>query len=45
MIRKLIKLVFILIVLAAIGLAGYAYLGNLSPQTTENTVTVTLDAN
>ncbi len=44
MIRVLVKLLFFLGILAVIGLAGYAYLGDLSPETTDNNLTVTLDA-
>ncbi len=44
MIGKLFKLVFLLAVLGLAGLAAYAWLGDLSPQMRENTLTVTLDA-
>ncbi len=44
MIRKLLKLVFFLAVLGAVGLAAYAWFGDLSPVPVENTLTVTLDA-
>lgn len=41
---RLFKLVVILAVLAFAGLAGYAYLGNLTPDTQEIRQPVTLDA-
>lgn len=44
MLKGLIKLVFVLAVLGFIGLAGYAYFGDLSPRTGEHSLTVTLDA-
>ena len=43
MIRRLVKLLFFLGVVGFIGVAGYAYLGDLSPEQAENVVTVTLD--
>ena len=45
MIRKLLKLVFLLAVIGAIGLAAYAWFGDLAPVPVENSLTVTLDAN
>ena len=44
MIGRLLKLVLALVVLGAIGLAGYAYLGDLAPAPSEESLTVTLDA-
>lgn len=41
---RLLKLVMILAVLAFAGLAGYAYLGDLSPAQKEIRQPVTLDA-
>lgn len=41
---RLFKLVVILFVLAFAGLAGYAYLGDLAPDTQEIRQPVTLDA-
>ena len=40
---RLIKLVFLLVILGFIGLVGFAYLGDLSPQQVEVTQPVTLD--
>lgn len=45
MIRKFLKLVLFLAVLGFIGLAAYAWLGDLAPTPAENSLTVTLDAN
>lgn len=45
MIRRLVKTVLFLGVLGAIGLAGYAYFADLSPETHKTSLTVTLDAN
>lgn len=42
--RSILKFLFLLVVLAAVGIAGYAYLGDLSPSPTAQSVTVTLDA-
>lgn len=42
MLGKLAKLVVVLVVFGAIGIAGYALLGDLSPAPSENTQTVTL---
>ncbi len=49
MIRKLIKLLFFLAILAFIGLVGYAYVGpffgaNFAPEQVETSVPVTLIA-
>lgn len=44
MLWRLIKLVLILAVLGFIGLSGYAYLGDLSPEQRAVTQPVTLDA-
>jgi len=44
MIGQLIKLVFGLAVLAAIGLSVYAYVGELAPDPRDETLTVILDA-
>ncbi|MEF3047651.1 hypothetical protein [Pseudotabrizicola sp. L79] len=41
---RLFKLVFVLVVLGGIGLTGYAYLADLSPQQEQITVPVTLNA-
>lgn len=41
---RLLKALLILLVLGFIGLAGYAYLGDLQPPQTEVTQPVTLDA-
>lgn len=44
MLGRIFKLVFVLMVLAAIGLVGYAYVADLSPQQEKVTVPVTLNA-
>jgi len=44
MIRKLLKLVFFLAVIGFIGLAGYAWFGDLAPSPAQQSLTVTLDA-
>jgi len=41
----ILKLIFILLVLAAIGVVGYAYIGDLSPDQVDVVAPVTLDAN
>ncbi len=41
---KLVKLLVFLIVVALIGVAGFAYLGDLSPERAERSVPVSLDA-
>lgn len=43
MIGRLIKAVFVLAILGFAGLAGYAYLADLSPASSEVTQPVTLD--
>lgn len=40
---RLLKLLFVLAVLGFAALAGYAYLGDLSPEQDDVTVPVTLD--
>ncbi len=45
MIGKLLKLVFFLAVIGVVALAGYAWLGDLGPKQTTNSLTVTLDGN
>lgn len=42
--RRIIKFLFFLAVFGFIGLVGFAYLGNLTPETQEIQVPVTLDA-
>ncbi len=42
---RIIKVVFVLVVIGFIGLTGFAYLGNLDPVTEEVTQPVVLDAN
>lgn len=44
MIGQLIKLVLGLAVLGAIGLAVFAYVGDLAPEPRQESLTVTLDA-
>lgn len=44
MLFKLIKLVFVMAILAVIGLTGYAYLGDMSARTSPQSTTVTLNA-
>lgn len=44
MVGRLVKFLAVLVVLGAIGLAGYAYLGDLAPAPTQESLTVTLDA-
>ncbi len=44
MIGRLVKFVALIAVLGALALTGYAYLGDLSPDPTEQSLTVTLDA-
>ena len=41
---RLLKFLAVLVVLALIGLLGFAYLGDLSPDRVERAVPVTLDA-
>lgn len=40
---RILKVLFVLAVLGFVALAGYAYLGDLSPEQTGVTVPVTLD--
>lgn len=40
----LLKLITVLVILGAIGLVGFAYLGDLTPEQTEVTAPVTLNA-
>ncbi|MFT4782334.1 MAG: hypothetical protein ACI9IV_000061 [Paracoccaceae bacterium] len=44
MIRQMLKLLFFLLLLGFIGLVGFAYLGELSPQVKTISERVTLDA-
>lgn len=41
---RLLKFLFVVAVLAFLGLVGFAYLGDLDPDRTERAVPVTLDA-
>ena len=41
----ILKLIVILLILAGIGLVGYAYLGDLRPEQSDVVQPVTLDAN
>lgn len=43
MLWRLIKFVAIIVILGAIGIAGYALVGDLTPPPSENTLSVTLD--
>ena len=43
--RHIVKLVVILALLGGIGLVGYAYVGDLSPQRSQVTEPVSLDGN
>lgn len=45
MLGRIIKLVFVLVILGFGALTGYAYLVDLSPEQKQITVPVTLDAN
>lgn len=45
MMKLIVKGIAILVVLAALGLTGFAYLGDLSPNQTEVTKPVVLDVN
>jgi membrane protein required for beta-lactamase induction len=42
--RILLRLIFLLVLGGGIGLVGYAYLGDLSPEQQEMVVPVTVDA-
>ena len=42
--RRLIKFLIFLILFGFVGLIGFAYLGNLTPETNDIQVPVTLDA-
>jgi len=44
MIGRLLKFVVVIAVLGALGLMGYAYLGDLAPEPSRQSLTVTLDA-
>jgi hypothetical protein len=44
MLGRIFKLVFILVLLGAVGLVGYAYVADLSPAQEQVTVPVTLNA-
>jgi hypothetical protein len=44
MLGRIFKLVFILVLLGAVGLVGYAYVADLSPKQEQVTVPVTLNA-
>lgn len=44
MLGRIFKLVFVLVILGAVGLVGYAYLADLSPDQKQVTVPVTLNA-
>ncbi len=44
MLGRVLKLVVVLVVLGLVGLSGYAFLGDLSPETAPQSLTVTLDA-
>lgn len=44
MIGRLLKFLVFVVVVGVIGLSGYAYLGDLAPEPTEHSLTVTLDA-
>ncbi|TCP61320.1 hypothetical protein EV663_10538 [Rhodovulum bhavnagarense] len=42
---RLIKILFFFVLLGFLGLVGYAYLGDLDPNQSERTQTMTLDVN
>lgn len=44
MLGRIIKLVFVLVIFGSLGLVGYAYVADLSPEQTKITVPVTLNA-
>ncbi|MEC7760522.1 MAG: hypothetical protein VX874_01260 [Pseudomonadota bacterium] len=43
MLWRLIKFVATIAILGAIGIAGYAFVGDLTPPASENSLSVTLD--
>jgi hypothetical protein len=45
MIGRLVKFLVVVLVLGVIGLVGFAYIGDLAPESAEQSQTVTLDAN
>ncbi|WP_298499751.1 hypothetical protein [uncultured Maritimibacter sp.] len=45
MLARLIKFVVFVVVVGAIGIAGYALVGDLTPPASQNSLTVTLDGN
>ncbi|GKY89786.1 hypothetical protein [Sinisalibacter aestuarii] len=44
MIGRLVKFLLLVVVIGVIGLVGYAYIGDLAPEPSEQSLTVTLDA-
>lgn len=44
MLRRLVKFLLLLLVLGAVGLVIYAYIGNLAPEPEDHSLPVTLDA-
>lgn len=42
---RLLKIIFFLLLIGALGLVGYAYLGDLSPEQSDVSEPVELDAN
>lgn len=44
MVGRIVKLVFVLVILGFVGLTGYAYLADLTPPQGEITLPVTLNA-
>lgn len=44
MIARVMKFLVFVIVIGGLGLTGYAYLGDLAPEPSEQSLTVTLDA-
>jgi len=45
MLGRLVKLVIVVVLLGGIGLVGYTFVGDLSPDVRDQNLTVTLDAN
>lgn len=45
MIRRLIKFLVVVAIIGFVGLAAFAWLGDLSPERQTQSITVTLDAN